>query len=190
MVAVACVAILQWLLPAELAAGPGWLGVVLIAALAAAAYVFPHWHHWFGFAASGFITIALGNAVYSLIADLAAHRGQPKSLLFGALLIWSMNVLVFATWYWRLDAGGPRQRLRQGAYESGSFLFPQVTTSRHPNWQPHFIDYLFLAFNASTAFSPTDSPVLSPWAKVLMMIQSSIALATLAVVAARAVNIL
>jgi hypothetical protein len=59
-----------------------------------------------------------------------------------------------------------------------------------PDWSPGFVDYLFLAFNTSTAFSPTDSPVLSRWAKVLMMIQSSISLITLALLAARAVNIL
>jgi hypothetical protein len=57
-------------------------------------------------------------------------------------------------------------------------------------WSPHFVDYLFLAFNTSTAFSPTDVPVLSRWAKALMMVQAAIALATLAVLAARAVNIL
>jgi hypothetical protein len=57
-------------------------------------------------------------------------------------------------------------------------------------WSPGFIDYLFLAFNTSTAFSPTDSPVLSRWAKVLMMVQSLISLTTLALLAARAVNIL
>ena len=57
-------------------------------------------------------------------------------------------------------------------------------------WSPGFVDYLFLAFNTSTAFSPTDVPVLSRWAKVLMMMQSMISLATIALLAARAVNIL
>ena len=82
------------------------------------------------------------------------------------------------------------------ATAKGDFLFPQMTlapsTQRpiDPAWSPGFVDYLFLAFNTSTAFSPTDSPVLSRWAKVLMMIQSSISLATLALLAARAVNIL
>jgi hypothetical protein len=75
-------------------------------------------------------------------------------------------------------------------------MFPQMTLAPStqkpidPAWSPGFVDYLFLAFNTSTAFSPTDSPVLSRWAKVLMMIQSSISLATLALLAARAVNIL
>ncbi len=57
-------------------------------------------------------------------------------------------------------------------------------------WSPGFIDYLFLAFNTSTAFSPTDVPVLSRWAKVLMIVQSLISLATVVLLAARAVNIL
>ena len=57
-------------------------------------------------------------------------------------------------------------------------------------WSPGFVDYLFLAFNTSTAFSPTDSPVLSSWAKLLMMVQALISFATVALLAARAVNIL
>jgi hypothetical protein len=58
------------------------------------------------------------------------------------------------------------------------------------NWRPGFVDYLFLAFNTSTAFSPTDVPVLSRWAKIMMIVQASIALTTVALIAARAVNIL
>jgi hypothetical protein len=69
-------------------------------------------------------------------------------------------------------------------------LAPATQQPIDPGWSPGFVDYLFLAFNTSTAFSPTDSPVLSRWAKVLMMVQSSISLATLALLAARAVNIL
>jgi uncharacterized membrane protein len=79
----------------------------------------------------------------------------------------------------------------------GAFLFPQMTMdpkervrAGFENWRPGFVDYLFLAFNTSTAFSPTDVPVLSRWAKVMMMIQSVISLATVALLAARAVNIL
>jgi hypothetical protein len=62
--------------------------------------------------------------------------------------------------------------------------------TRQQSWSPGFVDYLFLAFNTSTAFSPTDSPVLSSWAKILMMIQALISFATVALLAARAVNIL
>jgi len=61
---------------------------------------------------------------------------------------------------------------------------------RNQNWRPGFIDYLLLAFNTSTAFSPTDVPVLSHWAKVMTMTQASISLGTVIILAARAVNIL
>jgi hypothetical protein len=81
-------------------------------------------------------------------------------------------------------------------HTKGDFLFPQMTLAPggsktvDPDWTPGFVDYLFLAFNTSTAFSPTDTPVLAPWAKVVMMVQSSVSLATLALLAARAINIL
>ena len=57
-------------------------------------------------------------------------------------------------------------------------------------WSPAFVDYLFLAFNTSTAFSPTDTMVLSRRAKALMMMQSLISLVVIAVLAARAINTL
>jgi uncharacterized membrane protein len=58
-------------------------------------------------------------------------------------------------------------------------------------WSPGFIDYLFLAFTTNTAFSPTDTPVLSQWAKLMMMmVQVLISFTTVAALAAQAVNIL
>jgi uncharacterized membrane protein len=61
---------------------------------------------------------------------------------------------------------------------------------RNQTWKPGFVDYLFLAFNTSTAFSPTDVPVLSRWAKMMMIFQSCISLGAVVILAARAVNIL
>jgi hypothetical protein len=52
------------------------------------------------------------------------------------------------------------------------------------------VDYLFLAFNTSTAFSPTDTLVLSRRIKLLVMTQSLISLMVLAIIAARAINTL
>jgi uncharacterized membrane protein len=57
-------------------------------------------------------------------------------------------------------------------------------------WRPHFIDYLFLSFNTSTAFSPTDVPVLTRWAKLLTMVQATISFTTVIVLVARAINTL
>jgi uncharacterized membrane protein len=112
-------------------------------------------------------------------------------LLRDAALIWLVNTMTFALWYWELDGGGPSRRLHQG-YASRDFVFPQKAgpAADDQRWCPRFIDYLFLAFNTSTAFSPTDTLVLSPRAKLLMMIQSLISLVVLAVIAARAINTL
>jgi uncharacterized membrane protein len=111
--------------------------------------------------------------------------------------MWITNILVFALWYWRLDAGGPHKRDTRAGHPDGAILFPQMTMSeealieaKQKNWSPNFVDYLFFAFNTSTAFSPTDAPVLTRWVKVLMMLQSLLSLLIIALLAARAVNIL
>jgi len=111
-----------------------------------------------------------------------------------AVALWFSNILVFASWYWRLDAGGPHSRDIRRLHTDGDFLFPQMMlppplSKKYSGWKPEFIDYLFLAFNTSTAFSPTDIPVLSHWAKLLMMIQSVISLGTIGILVQRAVNV-
>ena len=149
-----------------------------------------------GYIVLGIVTAAMLWSLFMLIRSLILHRITPDELLRSAVALWAPNSLVFATWYWRLDAGGPHARHVRGNHTKGDFLFPQMTLSPRTekpleeNWSPGFVDYLFLAFNTSTAFSPTDSPVLSRWAKVAMMVQSTVSFATVALLAARAVNIL
>jgi len=150
-----------------------------------------------GFILNGVVTTAMVISLALLIRGLPLHLEQPQELLKSAAALWLSNILVFASWYWRLDAGGPHKRAQRADHSKGAFLFPQMTLPperRHAaglqEWSPNFIDYLFLAFNTSTAFSPTDVPVLSRWAKVLMMLQSMISLLVIALLAARAVNIL
>jgi hypothetical protein len=193
---------LRLALPESLSVGPDWLLLAVIVALLIPieiarrtgnkrlAYILAH-------TANGVVTLDMIWSLGLLIAALPTHREPPRDLLFSAAALWITNILVFASWYWRLDAGGPGMRELQGAHTDGAFLFPQMTldpvTKRamcEQDWSPGFIDYLFLAFNTSTAFSPTDVPVLSRWAKVLMMLQSLISLATIALLAARAINIL
>jgi uncharacterized membrane protein len=83
-------------------------------------------------------------------------------------------------------------RSRDG-HVSTDFLFPQLQigdgTSSH-GWAPNFLDYVFVAWNASTAFSPTDTLIMSRRAKVLMMTQSLTSFLTVGVLAARAINTL
>jgi hypothetical protein len=150
-----------------------------------------------GYFLNGVVTAAMVVSLALLIRALPLHLEKPQQLLQSAAALWVSNILVFASWYWRLDAGGPHKRAQRGDHASGAFLFPQMTLppeKKHAagikEWSPNYIDYLFLAFNTSTAFSPTDVPVLSRWAKVLMMLQSMISLLVIALLAARAVNIL
>ncbi|NYF91417.1 hypothetical protein RBB79_17445 [Tunturiibacter empetritectus] len=132
-----------------------------------------------------------------LIGALPSHNVPPQVLLRSAAALWVTNILVFASWYWRLDADGPNVRDLRESHTDGAFLFPHMTLNAETRKEmgeqylsPGFVDYLFIAFNTSTAFSPTDCPVLPRWAKELKMVQSLISFTTVALLAARAVNIL
>ena len=116
---------------------------------------------------------------------------NPGPLLFTGGAIWVGNVLVFALWYWEVDRGGPARRAR-GDDPYPDFVFPQMQSPSMapPDWEPWFVDYLYLSFTNATAFSPTDVLPFSRWAKVVMMLQSGVSLMTVALVVARAVNIL
>jgi uncharacterized membrane protein len=137
------------------------------------------------------ITAAVAVSAGLLLAALLQQRFGAGDLLVSAALLWLSNLLVFSLWYWELDGGGPHNR-HPGPHVSSDFLFPQMEagSERATNWCPEYLDYLFLAFNTSTAFSPTDTMVLARRAKVLMMLQSIISLITIAVLAARAINTL
>jgi hypothetical protein len=150
-----------------------------------------------GYILNSIVTLAMIISLALLIVAVTQHEITPQQLLRSAALLWIANVLVFASWYWHLDGGGPHQRSLTAGHTDGAFLFPQMTMTSDAKiaagevgWEPHFVDYLFLAFNTSTAFSPTDVPVLSRWAKCLMMIQALISLMVIALLAGRAVNIL
>ena len=189
-------------LPDALTMGPRWLFPSAVLALLVPTIVSHHAgkhrvNAIFGFAVDAVLTIGLIVSVILLIGALPTHKEGPLELLLSAASLWATNILVFALWYWRLDAGGPHQRDRSGGYPEGAFLFPQMTMSEQAleiagqqGWSPNFVDYLFLSFNASTAFSPTDAPVLARWAKILMMLQSLLSLLIILLLAARAVNIL
>jgi hypothetical protein len=202
LIAVLAAAGLYAALPEALSIGPRWLLAALAATLALATVIthirgFHLSNIVLGHVLSAVLTVFMLLSLARLIAALPAHREAPIALLRSAAALWATNVLVFALWYWRLDAGGPHARGLRAGHDAGSFLFPQMTLdpenareSDGSPWSPHFVDYLFLAFNTSTAFSPTDVPVLGRWAKMLMMTQSMISLSIVAILAARAVNIL
>ncbi len=137
--------------------------------------------------------IRLLYAIFNLIPSIGEYTGIKggEELFTDVILVWSINVVVFGIWYWILDAGGPFKR-NDDTLERRDFLFPQFGNEIRgwEKWKPEFIDYLFLAFNTSTTFGPTDAMVLSKRVKVLMMVLVVASLTSFAVIAARAVTIL
>jgi len=212
--AVIAIVVLQLLIVNKLTLGPRWLAPALEVALLVPLSFATAWtqgmardattdEHWLSVAraAHAIRTLALSLTVLvtvmnfgsllllvrALFGGHTASSGQ--SLLLDAANIWGTNVIAFALWFWRIDRGGPASKgLTTVAQDD--FLFPQMTIRACNNWTPGFTDYLYLSFTNATAFSPTDTMPLSERAKLLMMAESAISLLTLALVAARAVNIL
>jgi uncharacterized membrane protein len=139
------------------------------------------------------ISIANAATAARLIVDLVRGTGirTPSELLLTGAAIWLTNVIAFGLWYWEFDRGGPVARAH-AMKPYPDFLFPQMTSPENtpPEWEPEFVDYLYTSFTNATAFSPTDVMPLSRWAKLTMLAQSAVSLMTVALVVARAVNIL
>jgi hypothetical protein len=136
-------------------------------------------------------TIAVEASVVTLVVRLIQESEAAPYLLRDAALLWIANVIVFGVWYWELDGGGPRARHTKG-YHPTDLAFPQIQIEelKMGDWKPEFVDYFFVAFTASAAFSPTDTSFLSARSKLLLMLQAGGSIVILAVVAARAINIL
>jgi uncharacterized membrane protein len=139
------------------------------------------------------VSLANASSAVRLVAHLVQGTetsGAARLLLTGGA-IWLTNVIAFALWYWELDRGGPVGRA-QATRRHPDFLFAQMQSPAlaPDDWEPAFVDYLYLSFTNAAAFSPTDVLPLSRWAKLTMLAQSVVSLSTLALVVARAVNTL
>ena len=193
--ALLAVGLLQYAVPA-FSDDTWWLLLVILGLLLVPLRATDHserqvWNQWLGNTTLVVIAVFVSSSLVRVVLHL--HQCiDGDSLLRSAGAVWISNVLVFASIYWRLDGGGPHVRRRHPRHVlDGAFLFPQMTLpGGAEHWRPTFIDYLFVAFNTSTAFSPSDVPVLSHWAKVAMMVEAAIGLGTVGLVAARAINIL
>jgi len=138
--------------------------------------------------------ITIANAVSAILlirAILEGKTGQAAPLFATGASIWATNVIAFALWYWEFDRRGPVHRAH-GTSRHPDLMFPQMASPQlaPPDWEPQFVDYLYLSFTNATAFSPTDVMPLARWAKLTMLAQSAVSLAIGALVIARAVNIL
>ena len=201
-IAILAVGGLSLALPPALTVDPRWLFPGVVLALLIPTVVSHHTgRHRLsalcGVAVVGVLTLSMIISVFLLIQALPARTESPEALLRSTAALWTTNIVVFALWYWRLDAGGPQQREKRPGHAEGAFLFPQMLLSpqalrpaRQQDWAPTFLDDLFRAFTTSTALSPMDTPVLARWAKGLLMLQALLSLLIIVLLAARAVNIL
>ncbi|HEY0719348.1 MAG TPA: hypothetical protein VGD68_17175 [Streptosporangiaceae bacterium] len=144
-------------------------------------------------AATGLLSVANAWSAVRLIAGLinGTEGNSAGPLLASGAVIWLTNVIVFSWWYWELDRGGPAARAN-GTHQCPDFMFPQMTSPElsRPDWEPMYLDYAYLAFTNATAFSPTDVMPMTRWAKATMALQSMVSIVVVALVVARAVNIL
>lgn len=124
----------------------------------------------------------------SVLAGLNARIAA--EMLADVVLMAVSNMLIFSVWYWVIDPPGVEGGMREE--KRWAFLFPQ-RAGPLPNfeyWAPRYLDYLFIAFTTSFAFSPTDALPLTRTAKMLMLLQAAVSVITLTGVAGSAINIL
>ena len=144
--------------------------------------------------------ITIDNTASAVLLDYHIVTGtvsNDAALLLGSgAAVFITNVIVFGIWYWEVDLGGPFARAgineRDPKRVYPDFLFPQMD-KRHlapKDWEPRFLDYLYVSLTNVMAFSPTDTMPLTRRAKAMMSLQALVAVSTLALVIARAVNVL
>jgi hypothetical protein len=199
--AVASMVALNWVLGERYRLTPQWVPVVLAAALLGPAFV-AHIRHdtplWLrierlSIASTILVMLGLNTLTLLYVVDEVLFRSSgivAETLFSTSIAIWTANVVGFALLYWELDRGGPDARMSD-APGWPDFAFPAYIDPMMPrDWRPHFMDYLFVAFTTSTAFSPTEAMPLSRRAKALMIVQAVISLVTIIVVASRAIGII
>ena len=154
---------------------------------------------WLRRASIGLVLLLVAAALLAtvILIDHLDH-GAPQTnsagflLASGALVLIGNNLAFRGTLYWQFDSGGPLARLATSGPAtriscSRNSISPELAP---PGWRPIFVDYLYLGFTDSTAFSPTDVMPLVPWAKSAMMVQATVSLVVIGLVVARAVNVL
>jgi len=186
-------------LPADLTAGPRWLLLAIetpVVAFFLVAHrmnlpIHPRQVRALVITLLGVATLLVAFSIAQLLSELLRDRITAKPLLGAAAGLWAANVLIFALWYWEIDRGGPHRRHAPDPPDP-DFLFPQLSGPDigPQDWMPEFVDYLFVAFTSATAFSPTDTLPLTRRVKALLMVQELSSLIMVALLAARAINVL
>jgi uncharacterized membrane protein len=193
--------VLTALLPDDVRLGPQWVlplieGVLLVAVIAADPRSVTRRSRELRAVSIVLVSILVLGALWStvLLIDGLVH-GSPQTnsasdLLEAGSIVWLSNTIAFTLLYWELDGGGAAARAHEPP-RYPDLAFPQQLNPiiGPTGWSPRFVDYVYLSFTNSMAFSPTDVMPLVPWAKLAMAVQAVISLGILGLVIARAVNV-
>jgi uncharacterized membrane protein len=191
--------ILQFTLPKELRVGDRWtIAVIELILIVGIGITAPRRHiSYKGFNRTiavlliGVISFANITSLWLVINGLLNGSDVPgKHLVTAAFAIFITNIISFSLWYWEIDSPGLTGVKKHDA--DPKFDFPQMESQLQHNrgWEPTYFDYLYMSVTNSTAFSPTDTMPLTHFTKAIMSLQAIIALLTVVLVTARAVNIL
>lgn len=189
-------------LPSPIPGLPSWvIPAVALLAFLPLVVINPHrlnretsWSRWLGVGIG--VGLALVNQVYivQILDVLLNGQGVGVSVVYTAAGVWVTNVIAFGVVFWDIDRGGPYARRFEGVRDDApmDFRFPQEDGSPglDPTWHPEFFDYLYFSLNSMMAFSPTDVMPLTRRGKALMGYESLTGFVLLALVIARAVNII
>lgn len=148
------------------------------------------WSRWLGIAIAAVLVCFNQVEVVGILKELVSGSAHGPSVLLNAAQVWATDIIAFGVAYWELDGGGPVARRLPTAPEARDFRFPQEDTGKPVPWRPSFFDYLYFSLSNMMAFSPTDVMPFTSRAKALMAVQAITGYALLALVIARAVNIL
>ena len=201
--AIVAVVVLHVVLPARYRVQPVWVVPVVLLALLAVMMVgdpgrIDRQKTWLRVLMGiiiAFLTVANLVAALRLVVDILTNNklyaNNPAGELAAGGVIWATNVIAFGLWYWDLDRGGAAARAHHPD-RNPAFVFPEMQLTEYvpASWVPRFLDYVFLSFWTSTAFSPSDTLAIKPWAKALMLLEAGTSLGLGALVISRAINIL
>ena len=198
IVAVVIAVVIYTLLPSNFIPVPRFILPVVTTLMAIPLIILnPHhftrqtaWSRWLSISLAAVLVLFNQVEVIGILKELLSGSAHGPTVLLNAAQVWATDIIAFGLAYWELDGRGPVSRRLPADPEARDFRFPQEDTGKPTPWRPSFFDYLYFSLSNMMAFSPTDVMPLTTRAKALMGLQAVTGFALLALVIARAVNIL
>ena len=198
LVAVVVAVVIYTFLPPSFLGVPRWI-LPVVATLMALPLILlnPHhftretrWSRWISIALTAVLVCFNQVEVIGIFRELLAGNAHGPTVLLNSAQVWATDIIAFGLAYWELDGRGPVSRRLPADPQARDFRFPQEDLGRPVPWRPAFFDYLYFSLSNMIAFSPTDVMPFTIRAKGLMALQAITGFGLLALVIARAVNIL